>query len=168
MSEFVGRTGSNRVYSYPETGRGSGGTAPAFARNFASGPKTPQNATDGVQISWNSIDVGPSGPDVLITPLLTGVVLVSGAVVLINGSGSPSSATITVQVNGVDFPIPALSGITVADGTKVVVPILAELSPTETPVGVATPIEIFVLGDGIFIGADGSTLSLQEVSVATG
>jgi hypothetical protein len=167
MSEFVGRTGSNRVYSYPEPRR-TGNANLSFARNFASGPKTPQLATDGVQIRWNSIDVGASpSTDVLITPLSTGVVLVSGAVTLTN-SGATTSAIIRVQVNGVDFTVPDLSGITVASGTTVVVPILTELSPTETPVGVQTPIQISVLGDSIFVASEGSTLNLQEVSVATG
>ena len=166
MSEFVGRTGSNRIYSYPEPRR-AGGDALPFARNFASGPKTPQLATDGVQIQWNSIDVGPDGPDVPITPLSTGVVLVSGAVTLTN-SGATTSAIIRVRVNGVDFLVPDLVGITVASGTIVVVPILTELSPADTPVGVATPIQISVLGDSIFVASEGSTLNLQEVSVATG
>jgi hypothetical protein len=167
MSEFVGRTGSLRVYSYPEPRRSSG-VAPAFARNFATGPKGSVLTTDGVQIPWNLIDVGPGGPDVPITPITTGIVLISGVVVLTNGSGVSTSANIHVQVNGINLTIPELNGISVADGTIVAIPILAETDPIETPIGVTTPIEIFVLGAGLFVAVGGSALSLQEVSVATG
>lgn len=57
MSEFIGRTGSHRSYSYPEAPRGGGNPLTAFARNFASGPKTGTDlGAGGVEIPWNSID----------------------------------------------------------------------------------------------------------------
>jgi hypothetical protein len=176
MSEFVGRTGSLRVYSYPEPRRSSGESA-LFARNFALGVKNAIDATDGVQIRWPTIDVPPSAPitpcdsngcvDVPITPLSTGIVLVSGAISITNSGDAPTTVTINVQVNGSSLLNPTFIA-TIADGTTEVIPILVETDPAETPVGVTTHIEVFVLGDSMFVAADGCTLSLQEVSVATG
>lgn len=57
MSEFVGRTGSNRVYSYPETSRASAIALALFARNFATGPKNSTAIGAGINVPWNSIDV---------------------------------------------------------------------------------------------------------------
>jgi len=175
VSEFVGRTGSLRVYSYPEP-RFSGNSLP-FARNFALGTKTARLATDGIQIPWNSIDVPPVAPitpcgvqgcvDVPITPLSTGIVLVSGTISLVNGGVAPTTVTVTVQVNGVTLPVPSYV-TTIVNGARAVIPILAETTPGETPVGVTSFIEIFVIGDTISVEPDGSSLGLQEVSVATG
>ena len=58
MTEFVGRTGSRRVYSYPETPRGAPAALVLFARNFATGPK-PDFVIPalGGRAPWSSVDV---------------------------------------------------------------------------------------------------------------
>jgi hypothetical protein len=163
MSEFVGRTGSRRVYSYPEAQRGS--ALSTFARNFATGPKGAP-AVAG-QLEWNSIDVGsdPSS-DVPITPRSTGIVVISGAVGLSNTSGAPIIVTVQVQVNGISIGSTFQS--TIPDGSFGSIPFLAETIPADTPVGVTTPIQVFVSGAGAVTPVDSSAISVQEVSVATG
>lgn len=54
MSEFVGRTGSKRVYSYPENARAA--ALGLFARNFATGPKVEFTISGSARIPWNAID----------------------------------------------------------------------------------------------------------------
>ncbi len=54
MSEFVGRTGAQRLYSYPENRRAA--ALGLFARNFATGPKISTEAGEDVLLPWNLID----------------------------------------------------------------------------------------------------------------
>ena len=170
MTEFVGRTGALRVYSYPETPRAVSPLA-AFARNFATGPKEITIGSGGIQIPWNSIDVPPpsGNVDVPITPRATGVVLISGVVTVQNSSGISADVVVTIQVNGVALPPATFFGIApLPDGETVTIPFLAETSPTDTPVGVTSNIEIFVVGLNVTLATDDSAVSVQEVSVATG
>jgi hypothetical protein len=170
MSEFVGRTGSLRVYSYPETRRVAATPTP-FARNFATGPKNDASIADGIQITWNLIDsTGTSGTDVPITPQSTGVVLISGVVSAKNTSGGPvSGIVVVVQVNGVNLPIPVFQGfaplLDVGDTGEVSIPFLAE---TNIPVGTTRNIQIFVTGAGGTLIGESSSINVQEVAVATG
>jgi len=90
-----------------------------------------------------------------------------GTISLVNGGVAPTTVTVTVQVNGVTLPVPSYVA-TIVNGARAVIPILAETTPGETPVGVTSFIEIFVIGDTISVEPDGSSLGLQEVSVATG
>jgi hypothetical protein len=168
MSEFVGRTGSNRLYSYPDTRR-SGNPLTVFARNFATGPKNQQDISGGgVQILWNAIDVGTSSADVPITPRSTGIVLVSGVVSIQNQSGFaiPGGASVSVQVNNGAALIPSGAAAPLADQEIVTIPFLVEV--TGLTVGTTYNIEIFVSGDTATLLAEASSVDVQEVSVATG
>lgn len=168
MSEFVGRTGSLRVYSYPEPRR-SGGGPTEFARNFATGPKLGSDATDGIRIEWNAIDAGVSpSTDVPITPQSTGVVLISAVVTISNAADDPATFSVRLQMDAPPGNLPVPPGPIaigpIAAGETVVVPLLME---TPIVVGETHTISIFVLGEVVVV-AEGSTLNLQEVSVATG
>lgn len=169
MTEFVGRTGSNRVYSYPETRRSGSDPLLAFARNYATGTKGGiEVGALGLEIPWNSVDAGlpPTTADVPITPVSTGVVLISGDTTINNPTGAPIDVTVTVHVAGsagAEF-----SRTTLAAGATAAIPFLAESIPANTPVGVTTQIQVFVDGEGALLVADGSAVSVQEVAVATG
>lgn len=54
MTEFVGRTGALRVYSYPDNSRAA--ALALFARNFATGPKVDTAVGAPTEIPWNAID----------------------------------------------------------------------------------------------------------------
>jgi hypothetical protein len=168
MSEFVGRTGSLRVYSYPETRRG--GSAEAFARNHATGTKGGVPITvDGVQIPWNAIDVTPDptpDEDVPITPLSTGVVLITGVATVSNTSGAPILVDVRVQID--DTNQVSHFRTTIPDNSTAAIPFMTESDPIDTPVGVTTNIQVLVTGEGALLVADGSVVEVQEVAVATG
>lgn len=167
MTEFVGRTGSNRVYSYPETRRGVSPLT-AFARNFATGPKAGISIGDpGIQVQWNSIDVGVDpDEDVPITPISTGIVRISGVIAVSNDPGAPVSILVEIQVDDVTLPIPLTLYSTVADAGQVAIPFLAEVT---LPIGVTSNIQIFVTGDaGTALMQESSSIEVQEVAVATG
>ncbi len=169
MSEFVGRTGSQRVYSYPETRR-SGDVLSAFARNFATGPKVTTGLSGDTLILWNAIDSFTATPstDVNITPRSTGILLITGVVSIQNGGGGPvSSVVIEVQIDGVPLPVPAFIGLApIAAGESISLPFMAEAQGVS--IGVTAHVQILVNGDGADIIGEGSTLSVQEVSAATG
>lgn len=167
MSEFVGRTGALRLYSYPETRKVSGGIPP-FARNYATGPKNDTVIGAGIQIPWNVVDAGtPPGPgDVPITAISTGIMIVSGVVTVSNPTGSAILVTCTVQVDGAAGS--EFSATTVPAGGRASIPVLAETNPGTTPIGATHQIEIAVDGNGARLVGDGSEVSVQEVSVATG
>lgn len=165
MTEFVGRTGSHRNYSYPETPR-RGGSTP-YARNFASGPKPDQQINSGLEVPWNAVDapadiVTPT-PDVPITPLSSGVVLISGVVTIHNSSGDPVLVTCTVRLDG--SALQPFSATTIPAGDTASIPFLAE---TDIPVGETHQIEVSLDGDGTVLLADGSVMNVQEVPAATG
>jgi hypothetical protein len=244
MTEFVGRTGSKRVYSYPENARAA--ALSSLARNFASGPKnTTEISGGGIQIPWNAVespikftvdaggitvsivgdvrdsftntdvivvvpltpaplapvsltvasvpafaagvttfnlsapidatttggfifDVTSGTVDVPITPRATGILLVSGVVTFINGSGSPVAvATVQVALNGVAQGVPFdLQVGPLADGDTITIPFMAEL--ILLTVGTTYYVEIIVTGDGLDLLGEDSALSIQEVSFATG
>jgi hypothetical protein len=177
MSEFVGRTGANRVYSYPEGPRGAGTPPQLFARNFASAPDTQTlvDADPGSQIIWNSMDVGTApSADVPITPAVTGIIRVAAVICLKNTSSDPqvlSGVQAIVQVGNppVDTLIPFLERASIDIGEAVVIPILTETAPQ--PIGVPTSISILLIaGDAgaISLVSQSSSLDIQEVSAATG
>jgi hypothetical protein len=93
--------------------------------------------------------------------------IVSGVIGVSNTSGSPVLVTVTVQVDGSDVPTPTFQA-TVPDGSFAAIPFLVETTPGITPVGATTPIQVLVTGDGATTPVDSSSISIQEVSVATG
>jgi hypothetical protein len=162
MAFRIGRKYASHVY--PERA-GGGGAASAFARNFATGPKG--SPATGVQINWNSIDVGADpDEDVPITALSTGIIVISGAIGVSNISGTPVLVTVQVQVD--DVSIGSSFQVTVPDGSLESIPFLAETTPLDTPVGVLRNVQVLVTGAGATTPVDSSAISVQEVSVATG
>ena len=173
MAFRIGRRYAQHVY--PETGGGrGGGTATAFARNFATGPKSDTEITGGgIQVPWNGIDVGASpSVDVPITPKSTGIVIISGIITVTNSSESSFDIEVDVQVEGAFLPNASFFATPVAAGETVAIPFLAETTPTDTPVGVTKHVQIFVDGDPGDVDLDllveASAISVQEVSAATG
>jgi hypothetical protein len=166
MGEFrIGRKFAR--HTYPESPR-IGNALTAFARNFATGPKVDTAIGAGIQVPWNAVDAGtpPTTADVPITCRSTGIVIVSGVVTISNPSGAPILVTATVQVDGVATT--SFSATTVPAGGEATIPVLAETDPGTTPIGATHQIEISIDGNGATIVGDGSSISVQEVSVATG
>lgn len=164
----VGRTGALRLYHYPEPR--FGGAAAALARNYATGPKSSTVVdTDGVEVPWNSIDVGPDGTDVPITPLSTGVVLVTGVIGVHNGAEATRTISVIVRLDGVDIPTPtSFSDVEITQDLSV--PFEAAV---EIPIGEQHDIQIFVTaideeGADITLIAEGCVVNVQEVPVSTG
>lgn len=178
MSEFVGRTGSRRVYSYP-TPRFTGLVGP-FARNFAAGPdndggdqplvvfdaSNPQNNA----IEWALLESGTSpNADVPITPRSSGIIRISGVLTVSNSDAAAHTVQVLVVVNGVAVPAPGAETVTVPATGVVAVPFLTETIPL--PLGMAATIEILAVAsaDGYLSAVlDSSTLDIQEVAPATG
>lgn len=164
MSEFVGRTGSLRVYSYPEPRR-TGDAAPLLARNYATADKSEAVGT-GIPITWNSIDVGTDpSPDIDITPLSTGQLLVSGVITFQNPTGSPIAASITVDLDSGPF-VPVIVA-TIPAGFVVAVPFLAE-TEIISPLNELHRIQVAVTGNGLTVGSNGAVVNVQEVPISTG
>lgn len=166
MTEFVGRTGANRAYSYPET-RQAGIAPPPLARNYATGTKGAVGVgAGGLTVVWNAIDVGTDpSTDVPITPLSTGEVLISGVITFQNTTGAPINSSITVQIDG---PIPVPTFVTtIAAGATVSVPFLAQTGII-SPLNEQHVVQVFVTGNGLTVTADNSVIDIQEVPVSTG
>lgn len=172
MTEFVGRTGAQRLHSYPETPRGGG--ALAFASNFAIGPSgegTPVLAA-GTQIPWSLVAVPGTGPeDVPITPRITGRIRISGVVTVLNGSVNSDNVTLQLQVNDVTVALPAPETSTgqSGEGGFVAIPYLVVL--TGLPIGVQANIQMLVTAqtDGeISVTSGDSTMDVEEILSATG
>jgi hypothetical protein len=184
MTEFVGRTGSNRVYSYPETG-GRGAATSALARNFASGPPPSDSpipiTTTGDQIVWDFIQSGaPSGIDVPITPHVTGQLLVTVSTTVENSSDAPADLKVQLQVDAGAGPVtvtppadPQDAHTTVEANGSVMVSFTALLPGPPPAFTVGTPIKIEVLltasaDNSLVMVAESSTIEIQEVLPATG
>jgi len=165
MTEFVGRTGSHRNYSYPETNRG-GSPLVAFARNYAVGSKSTDIGA-GIQVIWNSIDAGTDpDEDIPVTPRATGIILVSGILTVTNDSGGDVDVVINVQLDDVSVPVPTMT-TTIPDGATVAIPFLAETEAI-SPLGDQHFIQIFVSGADTELVSSGCVCNVQEVAVATG
>jgi len=168
VSEFVGRTGSMRVYSYPETRRSGSDPLTAFARNFATGTKGSNTVgPDGLDIVWNAIDVGVDPDnDVPITPKATGQLLITGVITLTNGTGAPIDAVVTVHLDGVAAG-PSFATMTIPAGATAAIPFMAE-TEVISPLNEEHLIQVFVDGDGLTTVSDGSVINVQEVVLSTG
>ena len=165
MSEFVGRTGSMRVYSYPE--RRGGGEALPFARNYATADKGQTVGPGGRLVQWNSIDVGPDpSTDIQITPLSTGQILVSGVVTLNNPTGASIGASITVELDGAPITVPVFV-TTILAGDSAAVPFLVE-TEIISPLNEQHLIQVLVTGNGLAIVDGEGVANVQEVPVSTG
>lgn len=174
MTEFVGRTGARRVYSYPERPRGS--ELALLARNFAAGPSS---ATDidiaPTPIPWNIVDVGGAGTTVPITPRSSGIILISGVISIKSTSGIQESVLVQVVVNGLPLLVPFLQNPTIEANGFISIPFLTELNLATfgslLPVGVAAAVSILVTAanaDTLQLAVDSSSMTIQEVRPATG
>lgn len=171
MGSFrIGRAYAKHVY--PERRGGGGDPLTAFARNFASGPKGSTSVSlAGTQVPWNSVDVGPNGVNVPITPVSTGIVRIAGVLTLANSTGAPVFVSVHIQVDSVSLPIPLSQTVSVPATGTVDVPFLTETDAGDTPVGVTSHIQVLLNAasdSAITLTQEGSTLDIQEVSEATG
>lgn len=165
MSEFVGRTGSLRVYSYPERRR-SGGSVVPFARNFAHCKEQALSTSDTL-VSWYP-DVGTSpSTEVQITPITTGVIEISGFAVIENTDDEPHQITLQIAFGG--FPLPGFfaAAATVGAGELVSIPFLAQLGGLV--IGDTAQISV-VLSTTPDSGMEinNGAMAIQEVPVSTG
>lgn len=164
---------------YPNPRGGAGESSP-FARNFAIGPELQTDVVatgSGTPVPWEIITSGaPGGVNVPITPISTGIVRIFGVISLKNTSNDPASdgrVQILISVNGT-FGFPSLELNSVGSGgvsNSEAVPFLIETTVIQTPIGVLANIQISVLADAdgkIVLIAESSTVSVQEVSAATG
>jgi len=103
-----------------------------------------------------------------ITPRVTGVVRVSGVVTVSNPTVAPIDVEIGVQVNGGPTLTPDSEIASLLPGGVITIPFLVETSPLDTPIGVTSNIQVLVSGNGAAVVGDGSSIDVQEVSVATG
>jgi len=171
MSEFVGRTGSRRVYSYPEARRNT--TVP-FARNSALGPTTDtaiafgDGVTGGTVIPWSVLGVGAAGTNVPITPRTTGLITISGVFVVLNNSGAPVDVQAQVAAPG-RLPIPATEKVTVPANGYAAIPFLAGgVGVVGTTSNVSIVLTAFTDDVDVELIAGSSSLEIQEVSLPTG
>jgi len=137
-------------------------TVPAFASGVTTFDLTAP--IDGSTVGGTIENASTPTVNVPITPRVTGVVLITGVVGFINGSGGPVNASVTVEANGTPISVP-VSFAALGDGTQVTVPFMVEAF---LPVGVTSNIQVSVTGDAADLIADGSAINIQEVSVATG
>lgn len=170
MSARIGRRYASETY--PSRGGAQG--AP-FARNFAQGPATPQGVlvAPGTPVSWGTVEsTGAAGTNVPITPRVSGLILVTGVLVATNGAGTVESLSAQIGVNGVTQATPAsvaALGAAGAAASEVAVPFEALVGPL--PLGTTVEITVVVqasAGSAITLAAEACTVSVQEVSAATG
>ena len=177
MTEFVGRTGSRRVYSYPETPRGGGATA--FARNSAVGPLggTLAITQAGVLIPWGPIEsvgtVPPGTTDVPITPRVTGVVRVICTILVQNLDTTQNvEAVLLLGATFVAaFPNTILGPGEGPDEFETIT-FIFDFNPTTTPlpVGVVSQLSVKLLADvnDISLQLNEAVIDIQELQAATG
>jgi hypothetical protein len=166
MSFRIGRKFAQHTYPEP---RGAGATPQPFARNFASGPFEDQDIGENVAtpLFWENISSGaPSGIEIPITPLSTGVVRVLAAVTLKNlDTNADVIAQLVIDGVQIDPPDPV---VTVLSGTNVILTFLAEFEGLA--IGVTVPVSLVLSADGSGVDAvaSGSTIEIHEVVQATG
>lgn len=170
MTEFVGRTGSKRVYSYPTQPRFANLEGP-FARNSASGPTTDTPiVTTGTQVNWDDIaSTGAGGVNIPITPKSTGIIRVTGMFEVTCAGEGEVDVEINIQIGGVTFPIPEDPIITVRPGGGVMIPFVIVLSGFT--VGATTNIQMLLTAEvdsALTLEGQSSVVDVQEVSIATG
>ncbi len=174
MTEFVGRTGALRLYSYPETPRG--GAAAALARNAAFGPtNTTPILTSPTSVPWQSLDVGTAGVTVPITPRVTGVVRIIGVVGVKSSSVIQESLTVHVAVDGELLFIPFDPAPTIEPGGYILIPILTEVNAftngAALPLNVTATVQVVLTAnnpDVLSIDPGSSSLDINELLPATG
>jgi len=128
MGEFrIGRTHAQHFYPVRRLG---GGDTPDLARNFASTSMLKDNefSNEPVFIQWSSIGTDPPYPtEVPITPLFSGVIEISGVLNIDNEGVDPYHVIIRVYVNEIEVPVTMGSQTTIAGGSLISIPFLAQV-----------------------------------------
>lgn len=163
MSEFVGKTGSHRAYSYP-VARHPGSSAPV-ARNFAIAESSELSADENT-VSWIA-DV-PADPvnlaQVPITPILTGVIEISGFITITGNPESDLEIEILISVNGVEQLDMESESIVPIDG-MLAIPYMVQVSGLTLGTTVPVTMVISSSASGVL---EGGVMAVQEVPVSTG
>lgn len=179
MTEFVGRTGSRRVYSYPETPRGA---SAAFARNSAAGPQFdgPLPITQaGVPIPWAAIEsvgtVPPGTTDVPITPRVTGVVRVI-CTIEVENVGTTQNVEAVLELAG--SPVASFANTILGPGEGPdefeTITFAFDFNPSgpggSLPVGTTSQLSVKLLSDvdDVSLQLNAATFDVQELQTATG
>lgn len=163
MTEFVGRTGSLRVYSYQERHR-RGSAADPLARNFATAKAVAITPPAHV-VSWVP-DVGAAGNNVPITPLSTGEIEISGVVSFENqGVALSDLVAVEVAVDGVAVPGAMVSLVNVPGSSAIAIAYLAQVTAV---VGVLSNVTLTINTVDADLEIDAATMAVQEVPVSTG
>jgi len=167
MAFRIGR--KHAAHTYPSS---QGNSTLLFARNFAQGPAAPQEltTTNPTEVGWGSIESGaPPGTGVPITPKVTGLLLIEGVLEMQNTvAESAINVQVQVGVGGVAVVGSPATEVTVDGPGFATVPIQVLI---DEPVGATVEINLIVTASGasaITLNTDDSTLSIQEVPVATG
>jgi len=175
MGEFrIGRKFAS--HSYPEPRRD---TTVAFARNFAKGPATStiiaagnlvQPFTGGTLVPWDFIESGaPLGTSVPITPVTTGIMLVSGVVCVKSTSTADAFVFVQVLLDGDLVPVPFEAVATIPPDGTVVIPILTEEIEAPGPTFNWSIRLVAFNSDGVLsLFMESSTLNIEERPAATG
>jgi hypothetical protein len=177
MTEFVGRTGALRVYSYPTTPRAGVGPQ-GYARNFASGPADDTAIAEdpGTAVPWHTVDAG-AGPDIPITPKVTGIIRISGVLTIEGGGEGASDIQVIVQIDsGSGFVTqaapsqnaPLFEFNTVGNTETEAVPFEAEIKGLTIGTTVQVRILLIATHVGTVLSQESSTIEVQEVTAATG
>lgn len=167
MGEFrIGRKFARHVY--PDNSRAAALTL--FARNSAVGPSGATDITTiGTPVPWDIIESGaPSGPDVPITPRVTGLVSISGVISVKSSSVSQESVQLEAFAGGILVPVPNQEQVSIDPDGFEAIPFLVLVPLT---VGVPTNIRIGLIAstDNVLqIVFESSTILIQEMAPATG
>jgi hypothetical protein len=167
MAFRIGR--KHAQHTYPEN-RG-GAAAALFARNFAEGPLINTTITDGgIQIPWAFVESGaPAGVNVPITPRSSGILRISGVIVIASTAEVDRVVSLVVQVNGASMSVPLTEANTVTAGGFEVVAFATET--LALPIGPTYNVQIFLNAsapDELLVEARSSTIEVQEILAATG
>lgn len=168
MSEFVGRTGSLRVYSYPEPRR-AGASADPLARNFATAKEGPLGSVEN-DVAWVA-DV-PADPvnttEVPITPLSTGSIEISGFMVISNTNEDTNHPIeILISVDGSSVPATMTSEAIVPFDGMLSIPFTAQVNGLTVGDTVPVTMVLVTVGDS-GMSIESGVMVVQEVPVSTG
>lgn len=167
MSEFVGRTGSRRVYSYPESRRNT--TLP-FARNFAAGPgETTDVASgagviDGTQIPWGVVES--------FSTWSAAITYATGDRVNFSGNGSTYISLANGNLNNPPDISPAFWALNVdvtitprVTGIIQIAGVVFVKNAAQTPVAVLVQVQLGVDGGALPAGGRSPIPLLEDVLV---
>lgn len=169
MSEFVGRTGSSRVYSYPETNRG--GSAQSGSNNFATAPELEiEIPLPNMIVEWDQISSGaPSSEDVPITLTSSGVIRIAGVICAKHTAGADAAGLqIQVRIDGVSLVRPTLLKSTCMVDGFIAIPFLAETEALSLGLHTVSILLTPTIDLVLSLAQASSSIEIREVVAATG